>query len=99
VIVQAPLNILQLQKSDVKFNCTAIGYPAPVITWNFTNTDGVHIVLNSTSNVSYNDKTVAELDITNITKDDFGNYSCDAVNSVGSNSAVAILQSGKFDCC
>jgi len=99
MIVQAPMNVLQLQKPSITFTCIAIGNPLPKITWNFTNTDGVYIVLESTSNTIYNDRTVAELNITNITKDDFGKYSCDAVNKVGINSSVAILQSGKFECC
>jgi len=99
MIVQGPLNVSQLQKPNVTFTCTAIGSPLPNITWNFMNTDGVHIVLDSTSNTIHNNRTVAELSITNIAKDDFGNYSCDAVNKVGIDSAGAILQSGKFECC
>jgi len=99
VIIQAPQNVSQLQKSAVKFNCAANGYPAPVIMWNFTNLNSVVTVLDSTTNTSNSNSTTAELDLMNVTVNNFGNYSCVAVNEFGADSAVAMLQSGKLEYC
>ena len=96
-IVQAPQDVLQLQKPDVKFICTANGYPAPDITWNFTNLSNVITVFNSTNTSSDRNSTTAELDLINVTANEFGNYSCVAFNGFGDDSAVAMLQSGKLE--
>jgi len=82
VIVQVPQIVLQLvdQKADVKFSCIANGSPSPVIAWHFTNISAVVTVIHSTTTISNNNITIAELELMNITVNDFRNYSCVVVN-------------------
>jgi len=98
VIVQAPQSIPELQGSDVTFSCSATGIPLPTILWTFTNGDSQTSTLASTRHYQSNGSIIAELYLINVTADNFGTYSCVALNifAVDSYSVTLVLQSSKL---
>ena len=97
-ILQGPQSISELQGTDATFNCSASGIPPPTILWTFTNNDNEVTTLSSTRNYKDSENVMGELDLLGVTKDDFGTFSCVAVNifDTDAEAATLVLKSSKF---
>lgn len=98
VITQGPQSISDLQGTDANFSCSADGMPPPTILWTFTNNDNEVTSLLSTRNYRSSINATGELDLMNVTEEDFGTYSCVAVNRFDTDTKVAtlVLKSSKL---
>ena len=89
-ITEAPINIADTINGSVTFTCTATGIPLPTITWSSDSNNSIaatsDMILGNTTIQSY-------LMLSNLQSDDFMNYTCTAVNEVGSDSGTAVLGS------
>ena len=94
MIIELPQDALQVLGRNVSFRCVAFGIPQPTITWMLTATDNTMMVLNSTSSEVDGAVIRAELNLTNITVQDFGVYSCIASNMFSDDMEMAILEQG-----
>ena len=93
MIIEPPQNALQVVGRNVSFRCVAFGIPRPNITWMLTATDDTMMVLSGNSEV---DGGVIrnELNLTNLTVQDFGVYSCIASNMFHDDMEMATLEQG-----
>ncbi|XP_065889011.1 uncharacterized protein [Dysidea avara] len=90
-ILQGPQSISELQGTVANFNCSASGIPPPTILWTFTNNNNEVTALNSTRNYKDSENVMGELDLLGVTKDNFGTYSCIAVNIFDTDAEAATL--------
>ena len=97
-ILQGPQSISELQGTVANFNCSASGIPPPTILWTFTNNNNEVTALNSTRNYKDSENVMGELDLLGVTKDNFGTYSCIAVNifDTDAEAATLVVKSSKF---
>lgn len=79
-------------------SCSATGIPLPTILWTFTDGDSQTTSLRSTGTNQTNGSVIDELYLVNVTGNNFGTYSCVALNifAVDSTSATLVLQSSKY---
>ena len=93
MIIEPPQDALQVVGRNVSFRCVAFGIPRPTITWMLTATDDTMMMLSGTSEV---DGGVIrnELNLTNLTVQDFGVYSCIASNIFHNDMEMATLEQG-----
>ena len=87
-ISQGPQSISDMQGTDARFSCFASGIPPPTILWTFTNNKNEATALSSTRSDQATGNATGELDLLDVTEENFGTYSCVAVN--------IILKSDKF---
>ena len=71
-----PQNATQIEGSNVSFTCNATGNPAPTFRWT---KNGSVLTAGSRISLSSDGK---QLTITNVTREDSGQYVCEATNSV-----------------
>ena len=71
-----PQNQTKIEGDDVTFNCNATGNSAPTFQWT---KDGS--VLTTCSRISFSSDS-KQLTITNVTREDSGQYVCEATNNV-----------------
>ena len=71
-----PQNQTKIEGDDVTFNCSATGNSAPTFRWT---KDGSVLTPASTISLSSDSK---QLTITNVTREDSGQYVCEATNNV-----------------
>ena len=97
-ILQGPHSISKLQGTDANFNCSASGIPPPTILWTFTNNDNEVTPLTSIRNNKASENVTSEVDLFDVTEDDFGTYSCIALNIFDTVAEVAtlVVKSSKF---
>ena len=100
-ITQGPQSISYLQGRDANFSCSANGIPSPTILWTFTNNSNVATTHRSDRNYYSGINVTGELDLLDVAEDDFGTYTCIAVNIFDTDTKVAtlVLKSGKFIVC
>jgi len=96
MILRGPQIISQLEEPVATFYCSVFGIPLPTIMWSFNN--GVASSLENTDLVAESGNITSQLQLTGVTDDQFGNYSCVATNMFGCDDAVATLSSRKFLC-
>ncbi len=91
-ITQAPTNITLLKGNTVNFTCTAIGQPAPNITW-ITHRYGVTEDINPYNYINYYsyNTTVSMLTISRVTPALAGEYVCNVTNIFGTDTNSAHL--------
>ncbi|XP_074536653.1 cell adhesion molecule L1-like a isoform X3 [Halichoeres trimaculatus] len=70
---------------DIVMNCSVFGSPSPSVSWT---KDGTHETLRSERFTEQED---GSLKISNVEKDDSGNYVCVAVNTEGKSAVIAAL--------
>ncbi|XP_078346182.1 uncharacterized protein LOC144631592 isoform X3 [Oculina patagonica] len=87
VIVMDPVSQGAVIGSNVTFNCTATGYPKPKITWKKDNDS--HFI--QAKIITDDEKTLSQLVITGVTREDYGKYQCVANNSAGVNTSRAAI--------
>ena len=85
-------NTIVKERNSVTINCTALGYPAPLITWSGPNavlSDRVSVSDSVSVAIGYGNVTrvSVNLTITNASREDTGAYTCSANNSIGSDSS------------
>lgn len=97
-ISQGPQSISDMQGTDARFSCFASGIPPPTILWTFTNNKNEATALSSTRSDQATGNATGELDLLDVTEENFGTYSCVAVNifDTDTKAATLILRSGKF---
>ena len=98
-VLQGPQSISELQGTIANFNCSAYGIPPPNILWTFTNDSNEATALKSTRDGEESENVVGELDLFDVTEENFGTYSCVAVNIFGadtSSAATLVLKSSKY---
>ena len=89
-ITEAPINIADTINGSVTFTCTATGIPLPTITWSSDSNNSIA----ATSDMILGNITIqSNLMLSYLQNDDFMNYTCTAVNEVGSDSGTAVLGS------
>ena len=94
-IIEQPEDALQLVGRDVSFRCTAFGIPRPDITWIFVDRNDATNELTSTSIAEIDGGVIyAELNLTAITTEDFGVYTCVATNDFSDDKEMADLEQG-----
>ena len=71
-----PQNVTQIEGSNVSFTCNATGNPAPTFRWTKNGS-----VLKMGSRISFSSDS-KQLTITNVTREDSGQYVCEATNNV-----------------
>ena len=71
-----PRNATKIEGDNVTFTCNATGNPAPTFRWT-----KIGSVLTKGSNISLSSDG-KQLTITNVTKEDSGQYVCEATNNV-----------------
>ena len=71
-----PQNATQIEGSNVSFTCNATGNPAPTFRWN---KNGSVLTTGSRISLSSDGK---QLTLTNVTREDSGQYVCEATNNV-----------------
>ena len=98
-IIEQPEDALQLMGRDVSFRCTAFGIPRPDITWIFVDRNNAMNELTSTSITEIDGGVIyAELNLTAITTEDFGVYTCVATNKFEDDMEMADLEQGSKSC-
>ena len=98
-VLQEPQSISELDGTTANFNCSAYGIPPPNILWTFTNDSNEATAFVSTRDSIASENVVGELDLFDVTEENFGIYSCVAVNIFGtdtSNAATLVLKSSKY---
>ena len=91
IITVPPQDAVVLLGGNVMFTCTAIGVPAPIITWS----NEVNGSINATSNVTMDTSTTSTLVLTNLTELYFNqSYTCTASNEHGMSDSSAVLTQG-----
>ena len=97
-ILQGPQSISELQGRVTSFNCSASGIPPPTILWTFTNNDNEVTAFSSTRNNKASENVMSEVDLFDVTEDNFGTYSCIALNIFDTVAEVAtlVVKSSKF---
>ena len=91
MITVPPEDAVVLLNGEVTFTCTAIGVPAPIITW--SNED--NNVIDATTNESMDTTTTSTLTLTNLTSSYFNqSYTCTASNEHGMTNRSAYLTEG-----
>ena len=98
-ILQGPQSISEMQGTDAYFNCSASGIPPPTILWTFTNNNNeVTPIISTRNNKASENVTGAELYLLDVTEDNFGTYSCIALNIFDTVAEVAtlVVKSSKF---
>lgn len=97
-ITKGPQSISDLQETDANFSCSADGIPPPTILWTFTSNENSVTTLGSTKNYNSGIHVTGELDLLNVTENNFGTYSCVAVNRFDTDTKVAtlVLKSSKL---
>ena len=88
-------NLTVDEGSTTTITCEAIGYPAPSITWSRTNGDRVSVSDSVSVPTGYGNVTrvSVNLTITNIFREDRGDYMCFASNSIGDDSEIFTIES------
>ena len=71
-----PQNATQIEGSNVSFTCNATGNPAPTFRWTKNGS-----VLTTSSRISFSSDG-KQLTVTNVTREDSGQYVCEATNNV-----------------
>ena len=94
MIIEPPQDALQVLGRNATFRCVAFGIPQPTITWMLAATDNTMMMLSSTSNEVDGAVIRAELNLTDITVENFGVYSCIASNMFGDDMEMAMLEQG-----
>ena len=84
--------------STTTITCEAIGYPPPTVAWNRTNgilSDRVSVSDSVSVPTGYGNVTrvSVNLTITNIFREDGGDYTCTASNSIGSDTKIITVES------
>ncbi|XP_078346190.1 fibroblast growth factor receptor 3-like isoform X2 [Oculina patagonica] len=87
VIVKDPVSQGAVIGSNVTFNCTATGYPKPTITWKKDNDS--HSI--QAKVITDDEKTLSQLVITGVTRENYDKYQCVANNSAGVNTSRAAI--------
>ena len=97
-ILHGPQSISELQGTVANFNCLSSGIPPPTILWTFTNNNNEVTTFSSNRNNKTSENVMGELDLFDVTEDDFGTYSCVAVNifDTDTKTATLVLKSSKF---
>ena len=91
IITIPPRDAVVLLGGQVTFTCTAIGVPAPNITWS----NVVNGTIEATSNVTMDTSTTSTLVLTNLTASYFNqSYTCTASNEHGMFNISAVLTEG-----
>ena len=91
MITIPPEDAVVLLGGEVTFTCTAIGVPAPIITWS----NEVNGTINATSNITMDTSTTSILTLTNLTASYFNqSYTCTASNIHGMTNSSAVLTEG-----
>ena len=98
-IIEQPKDALQLKGRDVSLRCTAFGIPRPDITWIFVDHNNAMNELTSTNSEEIDVGVInAELNLTDITAEDFGVYTCVATNMFNDDMEIANLEQGSKSC-
>ena len=92
MIIEKPQDALQLLGRNVSFGCVAFGIPRPSITWMFMDRNGTPSMLDSTNTEGAEGTITAELNLTSITLEDFGMYTCIATNMFDDDMEIAELE-------
>ena len=88
VITKAPMETTQLLGGSVMFRCIATGIPLPTITWSSNN----HPMIDPINQTQLDDITIfSEILLTDISMEDFVNYTCSAMNMFNTMNASAPL--------
>ena len=108
-IIDAPVDITEIDDNNVMLSCFALGFPQPSITWMYQRmrSDVATVVITTSSsdpNMKYqinntvNTTSFGTLTITNLQYDDRGVYTCVAADVNGAVSAAAVVSvHGKDD--
>ena len=100
-VVSVFSNVIVRESNTVTITCEAIGYPPPTIVWSRSNgalSDRVS-VNNSVSAPTGNGNVTrvsVNLTITNISREDRGDYICFTNNSIGSDSTAVTVESKRI---
>ena len=95
VITQGPVDVASKVGESVTFTCNATGEPLPDITWS---RDSGGVIMEQPGDIMITNITdgmtrQSQLMLINLKDSDFQNYTCNASNRFGSDSATALLGS------
>jgi len=93
-VISVPMEgstVLINENSSTTIDCTATGFPLPIVGWERVDGSGLSTRLSMTNPVTNETITSVFLVVTGVSREDSGAYRCSAVSDVGSDNSTVNL--------